>query len=150
LAASVAVTTAIVFGILGAAQAGRITTNDALKTTSINASRGRRARARTLLVGSELALSATLVVGATMLVRSVINLETADLGFEPRGLYSLSLAGAENRSGAERATLTRTLMTRLVAMQGIRSVALTSNPTGGRNYLIGTLEIESQGPPPAN
>src|SRR5262249_55600730 len=33
LAASVAVTTAIVFGILGAAQAGRITTNDALKTT---------------------------------------------------------------------------------------------------------------------
>jgi putative ABC transport system permease protein len=148
VAALVAGATAIVFGLLGSAQAGRVATHNALKNTSTSASHGHRGRMRTLLVVSEMALSATLVVGATMLVRSVIKMQNADLGFEPKGLYTLSIGGLDSRPGPERTALTRSVMTRLAAMPGIRSAALTSNPTGGRTFAISTLEIEGEGPPP--
>jgi putative ABC transport system permease protein len=148
LAALVAATTAIVFGLLGSAQAGRVATPDALKNTSTSPARGHRARTRTLLVVSEMALSATLVVGATMLVRSVIKMQNADLGFEPKGLYTLSIGGLDSRPGPERTALTRSVMQRLSAMPGIRSVAVTSNPTGGRTFAISTLEVEGEDPPP--
>src|SRR5262249_17947127 len=86
LTAIVAVATTILFGLLGLAQTGHVATNDALKNTSSNVSHGRGVHIRTLIVVSEMALSATLVVGATMLIRSVINLQNADLGFQPKSL----------------------------------------------------------------
>jgi len=148
LAVLVAGATAIVFGLLGSARAGRIATHDALKNTSTSASRANRGQTRTLLVVSEMALSATLVVGATMLVRSVIKMQNADLGFEPKGLYTLNIGGLDSRPGPERTALTQLVMTRLAAVSGIRSVALTSNPTGGRTFAISTLEVEGEDPPP--
>lgn len=146
LAALVAAVTAIVFGLLGSARARRVPINETLKNTSTNASGGRRARARTMLVVSEMALSATLVVGATMLLRSVINLQNADLGFQPKGLYSLSVSGTTDRyeSATERGLLTRTLMTRIGGVPGVQSVGLEGNPPSIWTYTIANLEIEGE------
>jgi len=146
LAALLAAGTAIVFGLIGAAHARRVPTNDALKNTSANASGARRVRARTMLVVSEMAFSATLIVGATMLLRSVINLQNADLGFQPRGLYSLSVSGTTGRyaSGSERGLLTRTVMTRLAEKPGVQSVGLEGNPPSIWTFTIANLEIEGE------
>src|SRR5262249_8288967 len=63
--------------------------HDALKAGTLGSSGTRRQfRARAVLIVSEMALSAALLVGASLLVRSVIHLQTLDPGFKPTGLYA--------------------------------------------------------------
>ena len=149
LAACVALVTGIAFGLLGVVQSARQSTNESLKSGSLRISGGRR-RARTLLVMSEMALSATLVVGASMLVRSVIKLQNAHLGFEPKGLYVVLLSGAKQRftTPTSRGELLRTVASRLGEASGIRAVAFTSTPPGWRSFSIGRIEIDGEPPPP--
>jgi len=151
IAAGVAIATGVAFGLLGALQSRRQSTNDSLRSGSTRITSG-RARARTLLVVSEMALSATLVVGASMLVRSVIKLQRAQLGFEAKGLYALTLQGAKQRYGTPQAKgeLLRTVATRLSGAPGVRSVALASTPPGWRSFSVGRLEIEDQPTPPTD
>jgi predicted permease len=149
LASVVAIVTGVAFGLLGAVQSGRETANDSLKAGSTRISGG-RSRARTLLVVSEMALSATLIVGASMLVRSVIKLQNAPLGFEPKALFSLTLTGAKQRYATPdaRGDLLRTVATRLAAAPGVQSIALASTPPGWRSFTMGRLEVDGEASPP--
>lgn len=151
LAATVAVVTGVVFGLMGAVQSRHHSTNDSLKSSGGRTSGGGRGRARTFLIISEMALSATLVVGATMLVRSVVNLQRAELGFEAKGLYTLRVTGGTDRNSSPvaRGALLRTLATRLATVPGIRSVAMASTPPSWRSFSVGRLEIEGEAAPPA-
>jgi Acidobacterial duplicated orphan permease len=151
IATLVAIVTGVIFGLLGGWQSGRLSANDSLKAGSTRVTGG-RARARTLLVVSEMALSATLVVGASMLVRSVINLQHARLGFEPKALYSLTMSASKQRfaTASARGELLRTVATRLGSVHDIRSFALTSTPPGWRSFAIGRLEIDGETPPAEN
>jgi predicted permease len=137
-----------VFGLVGGLQSKRQSTNDSLRSGSTRVTTS-KARARTLLVISEMALSATLVVGASMLVRSVIKLQNAQLGFEAKGLYTLKLSGAKQRYATPeaRGELLRTVATRLAGAPGVRSVALASTVPGWRSFTIGTFEIDGQTTP---
>lgn len=148
LASLVAVITGVAFGVIGAWQSRKQSTNESLKGSARRG--GGRARARTVLVATEMALSATLVIGAAMLVRSVIKLQNAPLGFEPKGLYAVTLSGAKQRypTPESRADLRRTIATRLESVPGVRSVALASTPPGWRSFNVGGLEIEGEPPPP--
>ena len=127
---------------------GAQSANESLKSWKL-ACRRRTTSTRTLLVVSEMALSATLVVGATMLVRSVINLQNADLGFEAKGLYSLNLSGATKRvwkrDGQGRSACAR-VTARLAAIPGVKSAALASTPPSWRSFSVGRLEIEGEAP----
>ncbi|HEV8216961.1 MAG TPA: ABC transporter permease [Gemmatimonadaceae bacterium] len=153
LGAAIAITvlTSIVFGVLGAMQAGRESTNDALKTGTQRSATG-RGRVRQLLVVTEMALSATLVVGASMLVRSVVNLQRANLGFEPSGLYTIrpSVPRGHFSNRAARGLFLRTLETRLASVPGVTSVTMASAPPGWWTFSIGRLEIEGRPAPPAS
>lgn len=140
----------IVFGILGAVQSSRHSTHDALKAGSTATSHSRRHdRLRSLLVISEMALSATLVVGATLLVRSVINLQHTDLGFDPKGLYAINvnLPKARYASPAASEAFFNALTPRLRLVRGIRDLTLASVGPGSRSFAIGTLEIEGEASP---
>ena len=149
-ALAVTVATSIVFGVLGAIQAGRESANDALKTSTQRSTTG-RGRVRQILVISEMALSATLVVGASMLVRSVANLQRANLGFEPSGLYTIrpSVPRGTFRNNAARGEFLRALETRLASVSGITSVTMASAPPGWWTFSVGRLEIEGHPAPPA-
>ena len=153
LAAALAVTmaTSLVFGLIGLVQAARTSTHDALKTGAGGSLAPGRGRARQLLVVTEMAISATLVVGASMLVRSVSNLQHANLGFEPKHLYSLGLTSARKHfaNAAAEGAFARDVATRLAKLPGVASVALTSTPPGWFAFSIGSLEIEGEPAPPA-
>lgn len=144
---AVALTTlcGVVFGVLGALQSRRQEAGDALRTGAFAASPSRRAeRARSLMVVTEMALSAMLLVGATLLVRSVINLQRTDVGFEPDGLYTLNFTVSEARYPTEpaRATLIEDAKTRLRAVHGIRDVVATTLGPYSSQSRVGDLEIE--------
>ena len=152
LALAVTLGTSVVFGLIGIVHGARMSTNDALKAggPAAAAAGGGRGRARQLLVVTEMALSATLVIGASMLVRSVINMQRADLGFDPTHLYSLTLTSPKKHfpSAAAEGEFIRGLTDRLAAVPGVQSLALTSTPPSWFSFSVGRLEFEGE-PAPA-
>ncbi len=148
-ALAVTIVTSIAFGVLGAIHAGRESTNEALKSSTQRSTTG-RGRVRQVLVVTEMALSATLVVGASMLVRSVANLQRANLGFEPSGLYTVrtSVPRGHFANNAERGAFLRALETRLASVPGVTSVTMASAPPGWWTFSVGRLEIEGRPAPP--
>ncbi len=147
----VTLVTSLAFGLLGAVQSARASTNETLKAGGGSGRGSSRSRGRQLLVVTEMALSATLVVGATMLVRSVINLQQADLGFEPAGLYILNPSAPKGHfaGAAARGAALRSLASTVRAIPGVRSVALASTPTGWFSFSIGRLEVDGEPNPSA-
>src|SRR5206468_12926279 len=92
VAIGLGVVTGLLFGIVGAIQSARHSTHDTLKAGTLSTSHSRRQnQLRGLLVVSEIALSTTLLVGASLLVRSVVQLQTRDPGFKTEGLYGISM-----------------------------------------------------------
>jgi putative ABC transport system permease protein len=151
-AIALAIVTGIAFGVLGALQSSRSSTHDALKASATNTSGSRlQARGRAALVISEMALSAALVVTATMLVRSVIKLQNADLGFQPHSLYSVELRLPESRyaTPASRAAVVTEVLSRAEHLPGVRAITLATSAPGSRSFSVGRLEIEGEAPPPA-
>lgn len=134
------------FGLVGALQSRRHSTSDALKSGALSASASGRGGARAFLVISEMALSTTLVVCATMVIRSVINLQQADLGFDPSRLYAVSIDPPRSRYGtdASRKEIVGRVIDRVRHMPGVESAAVTTNPPGSRSFSVGRLEIQGE------
>jgi putative ABC transport system permease protein len=80
--ASLAVTTAFLFGLVPALKASRVDLMDALRVSAQTSSLSRAARTlRRAMVVAEVALSLALLVGAGLLIRSVGRLASVPLGF---------------------------------------------------------------------
>ncbi|MEX2153828.1 MAG: ABC transporter permease [Gemmatimonadaceae bacterium] len=156
VAALLSVVTGILFGVVGAVQAARHSTHEALKAgpllTSPNRARGgARGGARGLLVVTEMALSTMLLVGATLLLRSVIHLQNQNAGFDAKGLYSLEVHLPEDRyRGTARVGAFFTeLAARARAIPGVQGVTQASAGPLSMSYKIGALQLEGQPNPPA-
>ena len=142
--------TGLLFGVVGVVQAARFSTHETLKAGSLATSASRHHhRARGLLVVSQMALSTTLLVGATLLVRSVIHLQGTDPGFRPDGLYTVQLrSGDHSAKPAVWQARTAEAVARVRAIPGVAAVAATGAAPPMRAFLIGALQVEGQ-PDPA-
>ena len=141
----------VAFGIVGAVQSARYSAHETLKSSASSASAsGRHHRGRALLVVTEMALSAMLLVGATLLIRSVANLQRADLGFDPKGLYAVILPDKTERGAtpAARAAFMTEFVSRLTHLPGVRSAAIATVGPGSRSMSIGRLEVDGETAPP--
>ena len=85
---AVAVGTALLFGLVPALQATRGNLQDSLKEGS-RGNTGSRGWARNILIGAEVALSLVALVGALLFVRTFVNLDTKDIGFDPKPLMTM-------------------------------------------------------------
>jgi predicted permease len=126
---AVTVASAIVFGVLPAWLSTRADAGDSLKgqgRTSTNS--GSQLRWGRVLVALQLALSLPLLAGAGLLIRTLHNLQQADLGFAREGLAVVSVdaqtAGYElNR----REPLFRELLYRIQRIPGVRVASFSEN-----------------------
>lgn len=94
LAAAVALSaaTGIIFALVPALAAARADITGALNEGGrANSDSPRRQLARSLLIGGEVAVSLSLLIGAGLMIRSVSNLQRLDLGFEPEQLLSANV-----------------------------------------------------------
>ena len=99
-AIALALLTGLAFGLMPAryAAAGRM--GDAVKQGSRGSTGGRAAaRVRDMLVVAEVSLSLVLLIGAGLLVASLLRLHAIDPGFEPRHLQTARLELPEARYG---------------------------------------------------
>jgi predicted permease len=150
VAIGLGVVTGLLFGVVGAIQSVRHSTHEALKASTLATSHSRRQqRLRGLLVVSEIALSTTLLVGASLLVRSVVRLQTMDPGFDPRGLYGMNIVLAEKSYGtpAAKQSFYAELVARSRAVPGVESAMMAEGAPPSRSFLIGALQLEGEAPP---
>jgi len=152
LAVVLGLASGVVFGLIGALRSARRSPQETLKSAATSASHTRHhERARALLVVSEMAMSAMLLVGATLLVRSVIRLEHVDLGFDPHGLYTVKVALPHSRYPDSIAVgvYERQLVSRVKAIPGVRAASATDVVPGEWRFRIGGLQVQGDAPPPA-
>jgi predicted permease len=137
---SVAVTgiAAIAAGILPALRATGVSIGEHLKDETRGSTGLRLGRLSTTLVVSEIAVSCALLVGAGFMIRSVVNLNNVDLGFETAGVMTgrVGLFDTDYPDEASRRQFFERLRERLEAEPGVVSASLgTSLPgLGGARY----------------
>jgi predicted permease len=100
---------------------------------------GRGHGLRGALVGSQVALSLVLAVGAGLMIRSVVKLGAIEPGWDPRGVVSMvvSVAGAERGAPGKRAELFRALVEDVRAVPGVTAAsAINHLPLGGDVWMF--------------
>ena len=90
---------------------------------------GRRLRG-SLVVG-EVAFSATLLVGALLLIHAVFDLQRTPLGFDARGMYAASFSLSDDEAPAARASFAMMLRERAAHLPGVERVTLAAAAPSG-------------------
>jgi putative ABC transport system permease protein len=125
-------------GLVPAWLGTRVDAGDSLRVGDRSGTEGRGARALTRgLLVVEVALACTLLVGATLLTRSFVNLARADRGLDTSGVTTLWLALPSTASDmTARESLARTVEEALRHLPGVRQVAWSYGlpPNGGLDY----------------
>ncbi|MBV9924262.1 MAG: ABC transporter permease [Acidobacteria bacterium] len=128
-ACALSLLTGVLFGLTPALSASRADLQVALREGGRgNVSRGSR-RLRDLLVVTEVALALVLLVGAGLLMKSLVLMLRVDPGFDTRGLLTMRVAipPARYPEGDKAVRFYEETLRRVSAVPGVRGAALTSN-----------------------
>jgi predicted permease len=122
LVASIAA--AILAGALPALRAGGSDVNEALKEGG-RSEGALGIRTRRLLIVCEVALSVVLLMGAGVMIRSLLALRNVDAGFDPRNVLTLQIALPETRykTPAQMTAFFDNALQRLRALPGVQEAA---------------------------
>jgi predicted permease len=133
--AGVSVLSGIVFGLVPALRSTRLGLQTAMRGGAPAATRLRLGPTRAFLI-VQVAASVVLLVGATLFVRTLRNLEAVDAGFNRNHLLLMTIDPRESRFQGDRVTgLLDELMERVPALPGVRSAALASSPLFGVSWV---------------
>jgi predicted permease len=118
----------LIAGTVPAIQASGANVNDVLKDESRGATGFRMGRFSTALVIGEVAVSFALLVGAGLMIKSVVRLKNLDLGFSTENIITarLGLFQADYPDQESRHRFFRSLTDRLSNRPGVERVVLTS------------------------
>jgi putative ABC transport system permease protein len=133
-AAALVMVTGVLFGAWPAWRATAVDLVQHLKESGRSVGRAVRERIRTVLVGAEIALSFVLLMGAGLLVISLVRLQAVDPGFRPENVLTMevTLIGQRFQSVETVTGVVSQLMTQIRAVPGVDSVSASSNlPIGG-------------------
>jgi predicted permease len=138
---------ALAFGLIPALRAGRHDLASIIKAGGKSGRGSSRDRVRGILVVAEVALALTLLVGAGLLVRTAINLNRVDPGFDLHGLLAsrvaLPFAGrgrTQDRPPEQVVATFDRIVEHVRAIPGVRAASITSaapmGPGGNSNGVI--------------
>jgi predicted permease len=129
--AVVSLGTGLAFGVAPALSVDRLDAQGALREDARGASEGHRPRRlRGVLVAAQMAVCITLLAGAGLLARSLWEMATRPLGFDPEGVLSATarLLPQDYPTLADRTRLREQLLERLRALPGVEAVAIANKP----------------------
>ncbi|MEM1080061.1 MAG: ABC transporter permease [Pseudomonadota bacterium] len=141
--------TGLLFGIAPALAASQASTADVLKEGGRGTSSGKAAqRVRAALVIGQVAVAAMLLVGAGLLIRSFLAVQSESPGFNQRGVLTadLSLPTDPYSDAVTIDQLRRELVQRIAVLPGVEHVGMTNvTPFSGSNSQ-GSYTIEGHQP----
>jgi len=148
----VASLTTVLFGLWPAWQASHADVQLALKSGSAGSGDPPSAkRARDWLVISEIALTLTLLVAAGLVLKSFSRMQSLQLGYEPRGLFTarVELPWKTYSSREKIGTFTKALLDKVSAVPGVQSAAIGSNSPLMGGWQTGFWREETPRPQPS-
>jgi putative ABC transport system permease protein len=121
-----AIVTSLTFGVTPAVSVSRRFADGCFALSSHGAVGGSTTNTRRLLVISELAFAAMLLVGSGLLIRSYLQLQRVEPGFDPEGVatFSLSLPVSKYSAPENLRAFVSTLLSRLEAAPGVQTAAV--------------------------
>jgi putative ABC transport system permease protein len=132
------------FGLAPAWQLSGADLNAALREETRGGTGSRRSGAlRAGFVVAQVGLSMALLTGAGLLLRSFINLRTADLGFDPRGVVTMRVSLPPAKYGKPEQTIAfyNETLRRMGALPGVEAAAISSAlPLNASRYTPATIE----------
>jgi predicted permease len=135
---------ALAFGLAPLRTARKVPVGLVLKASALNVTTDRaRMRGTRLVLAAQIALCVALLVGAGLLVRTLRNLDNADLGLRTSGLFVFGVTPpASVRSNEAIVQFYQTLMTRLRGLPGVEAVTLMGNRIGSgwSNNTVATVD----------
>jgi predicted permease len=128
----------VLFGLAPALKISRPNLQETLKESGRGAS-GARHRAQGIFVVVEMAMALVLLIGAGLMIRSLVDLWNVDPGFNPRGVmtFAVSLSPSLGATPAMSRNAIREMDERLRSIPGVESVS----STGGALPLTGDNEF---------
>lgn len=135
--------TAFIFGLLPALQASNTELNSALREGGRRTVAGSRGITRHALAVSEVALAMVLLIGAGLLINSILRMQRVNPGFDPSNLLTMRIGLPEGGQYMHRVpggdmeqampavnVFYKQLLERVAALQGVESVgSITGLPT---------------------
>src|SRR6185436_16348140 len=141
--------TGIIFGIVPALRATRVDLTPALKDTERGSSATTRSLLSRALVVLQVSLSMLLLIGAGLLVRTVINLQRVETGFNEQNLLLFYVdPSLLDYKGDRLKDLYQRLFTRLEAVPGVKAVTFSRVPPLSRAGSSGTFDLPGARPGP--
>ena len=126
----VSILTAIGFSLAPLLRVSRLNLNETLKEGGKSVSNGsNRNRAGSLLVVGQVALALVLLIGATLLLRSFLNLWQVDPGFRPENLISVEIpaSGPRTVNPDQQQAFCTDLLQNVSSLPGVESAALSDS-----------------------
>lgn len=123
--------TALLAGSLPAVQAARVGISQALKTSGGNTGgTGAGARSREILTAAQVAVSIVLLVGAGLVLRSLLKLKEVNPGFDPHNVLMMEVNPTYNGDEPAQTRVDRfsRLLQRISAMPGVEAVGANNSP----------------------
>jgi putative ABC transport system permease protein len=133
---SLSVVTGLAFGLLPSAQIWRLDLFATLRKADRGIAGPASGRLRSLLVVSQIALALLLLVGASLLLRSLARLIDVDPGFNPRGVLTMEVfaSGSQIETDEDVWRNYEQVLEKIRALPGVESAAVGSQVPFGGNF----------------
>jgi predicted permease len=146
---AITLATGILFGIFPAWRSTRADINTALKEGSRSATRRRKAWSGKAIVGFQVALSTLLVMSAAFFIRTIVNLNSINPGFDAHNLLLFQVNPPSNRYPSPKDTiLDHRLEQSFAAIPGVQSVTAANVPLVAENMWNSGFHVEGQNSSP--
>ena len=139
----------VLFGLAPAWRFSKTELQETLKDSTSATTERQGKRLRSALVIVEVALSVALLVGAGLLIKSMLRLSNADVGFDPDNVLTMDLKVSRSRyrGQGELARLLQQILDRVQAQPGVEAAALSEGLPG---FDSSTTDIFPEGQAPLN
>lgn len=126
----IALLSGVIFGAVPALQLTHGRLFDALKEGTRSSGGVARQRVRTVLVGVQIAVALMLLIGAGLLIRTFMRIQSAGMGINPEGVLiaRISLPEAKYKEKQQMAQFFDRLLQQSKAMPGVKAAALVLSP----------------------
>lgn len=148
--AGLAILSGVLFGLAPALQLSRASISSALKQVGRGSSASRGGRLRDILVVCEMSIALVLVIGAVLLVQTLVRLHAVDPGFRADGILTAEITAPEPKyqDSGQRQRFYAEIQQKVSAIPGVKLTGLTSDlPYTSRGNTMGLI-VEGQGAQP--